>query len=343
MRKVVIHKAGGYDRLRVEEHPTPSPAKGEVLVSVEAAGINYADISIRMGLYASAQKYVGWPITPGFEVAGTVAAVGEGVTQWKEGDDVLAVTRFGGYTSDLVVPEHQVFAIPDGFSKDEAAGFPTVFLTAYYALVSLADVQAGQNVLVHSAAGGVGSSLLQLGRIKGARSVGVVGRSNKVEVAEKFGADVVIDKSTQDLWKVAKREAPEGYQVVLDANGVSTLGESYNHLAPTGRLVVYGFASMLPKKGGRPNWLKLAWDWLRTPRFNPLDMTTDNKSVMAFNLSYLFDHKEVLAKSMDQLLGWCYTGEIKPSPVTTYALEDVAQAHKDIESSLTVGKLVLKP
>jgi NADPH:quinone reductase-like Zn-dependent oxidoreductase len=218
-----------------------------------------------------------------------------------------------------------------------------VFLTAYYGLIRLADVRPGHRVLVHSAAGGVGSSLLQLGRLNGAVMVGVVGKTHKVEVAQSLGADVVIDKSKTALWAEAEKAAPDGYQIILDANGVSTLGDSYKHLAPTGRLVVYGFASMLPKKGGRPNWFKLAWDWLRTPRFNPMEMTGSNKNVMAFNLSYLFEQVELLSEGMEDLLRWCEEGKIKPPPVTSYALEDVAQAHKDIESGMTVGKLVLEP
>ena len=205
MRKVVIQKAGSYKELRVEEHPDPTPREGEVLVRVVAAGINYADIVVRMGLYSSAKKYVGWPITPGFEATGVITAVGKGVKRWKAGDAVLAVTRFGGYTSHLVVPEHQVFPVPKGFSMSEAAGFPAVFLTAYYGLIRLADVRPGHRVLVHSAAGGVGSSLLQLGRLNGAVMVGVVGKTHKVEVAQSLGADVVIDKSKTALWAEAKK------------------------------------------------------------------------------------------------------------------------------------------
>jgi hypothetical protein len=130
MRKVVIHSAGGHDKLNVEDHPDPSPKAGEVLVAVEAAGVNFADTTVRMGLYESAKEFVGWPITPGFEVAGKVLAVGDGVSRFTPGDHVLAVTLFGGYASRVVVPEHQVFAIPDGLDTATAAGLPAVFLTA---------------------------------------------------------------------------------------------------------------------------------------------------------------------------------------------------------------------
>lgn len=343
MRIVVIHKAGGHDRLTLETRPDPSPSAGEVVVATEAVGVNYADCIVRMGLYASAREYVGWPITPGFEFAGKVAAVGAGVTRVREGDDVLGVTRFDGYASHVVVPEHQVFARPRALDVNAAAGFPAVFLTAHFALFELAHPHRGDAILVHSAAGGVGSALLQLGRRAGCKMVGVVGAAHKVEVARALGADEVIDKSEGRLWERAKQIAPSGYAVICDANGPSTLKDSYRHLGSPGKLVIYGFASMLPKKGGKPNWGKLAADWVRVPRFNPLDLTNDNKSVMAFNLSYLFERRDLLLGAMTELLGWVDEGNLVMPPVTTFPLDAVADAHRAIESGQTVGKLVLRP
>ncbi len=343
MRKVVIPRAGGYDRLKLETQPDPTPATDEVVVSTEAIGVNYADCVIRMGLYASAREYVGWPITPGFEFAGTVSAVGASVKDLAPGARVFGVTRFGGYSTHVAVPRHQVFPLPARFDMAQAAGFPTVFLTAYYALFELAHARPGSTLLVHSAAGGVGGALLQLGRIAGCRTVGVVGSSHKVEAARALGADVVIDKSREVLWRAAEQAAPRGYDVVLDANGVSTLRESYRHLARPGKLIIYGFHSMLPRKGGRPNWVKLAADFLRTPRFNPLQLTSDNASVLAFNLSYLFERKDVLAEAMGRLLTWVDEGRITPLAITHFPLERVADAHRALESGSTVGKLVLVP
>ncbi len=343
MRKVVIHSAGSHSKLRLEEHPIPEPAEGQVLVEVRAIGINYADCIVRMGLYESAKKYVGWPITPGFEVAGVISGVGPGVDAARVGEEVIAVTRFGGYTTHLVVDQDYVVARPDELSMEQAAAFPSVALTAWFALFELAHPRPGWTMLVHSAAGGVGSVLVQLGRVAGCRVVGVVGASHKVAAVEALGADVVIDKSSQDLWTAAEQASPDGYQVICDANGVATLGDSYAHLAPPGKLVVYGFHTMMPRKGGRPNWLKLARDWVRTPRFNPLEMTGSNRSVLAFNLSYLFDNKWFFEEAMAQLLGFLADGALLPPTVTTYPLDRVADAHRDLESAQTVGKLVLIP
>lgn len=348
-RRVRIDAAGSYDRLRLIEEPTPRPGPGEVLIDVKAAGVNYADVIVRMGLYASAKELVGWPITPGFEVAGEVLAVGEGVSDLEVGARVFAVSLFGGYAERLVVPRHQVFQLPASMTFVEGASVPVVYLTAHFALHSLANPRKTDHLLVHSAAGGVGGALVQVAKIRGCTVTGVVGGSHKVETARKSGCDHVIDKSKVDLWREAERIAPGGYDVVLDANGVATLKQSYAHLARPGKLVVYGFSTMMPKyrkdggkaRGGKPNYLKLAADFVRTPRFNPLDMTNQSRSVMAFNLSYLFDRRDILEEAMADIQGWLEAGQITPPPATEYPLSDVARAHQDIESGRTVGKLVL--
>lgn len=343
MRKVVIPSAGSYDRLTLEEFALPEPEVNQVRIDVRASGVNYADVIVRMGLYQSALELVGWPITPGFEVSGIVSAVGDEVTDFSVGDEVVAVTLFDGYASHVVVDDIYVFDKPESLGFEDAASLPAVMMTAWFALYELAHPREGSKVLIHSAAGGVGSSLVQLAKIRGCEVVGVVGASHKVDTCKSLGADQVIDKSTQDLWAEAERFAPDGYDVICDANGVATLKDSYEHLRRAGKLVVYGFHTMMPKKGGKPNWLKLASGWLRTPRFNPLEMTTNSRSVLAFNLSYLFDRSDMLELFVSDLQRWLAEGRVVAPPVTTYALEDVAQAHRDIESGQTVGKLVLIP
>jgi len=341
MRKIVIHSPGGYDRLVVEQHPDLLPADDEVLIDVQAAGINYADCVTRMGLYASARHYVGYPITPGFEVAGRVSATGKDITDLAPGTPVFAITRFNGYASQLVASRRQVFPLPATLDFRQAAALPAVALTAWYALFELAHPHAGDSLLVHSAAGGVGSMLVQMGRLAGCRVIGVVGASHKVDAVTALGADAVIDKSMQNLWPEAERLVPGGFHVVLDANGVATLGASYRHLAPTGKLVVYGFHGMLQTRLGVPRRLRLAWDWLRTPRFSPFDLTTHNRSVLGFNLSYLFDHSTTLQRGMHQILDWQAAGKLRLPAVTPYPFESVAAAHRALESGQTTGKLVL--
>ncbi|MBX3232243.1 MAG: zinc-binding dehydrogenase [Labilithrix sp.] len=342
VKRVRIRSAGGYEKLEIEEVAAREPAQGEVRIAVEAIGVNFADCIVRMGLYASAKEYVGWPITPGFEVAGRVDRVGEGVTRHRVGDRVIGLTRFDGYATSVVVPEHQAFGFPAAWSMEAAAGFAVVFFTADYALSELAHPRKGASLLVHSAAGGVGTALLQLARAYELRAIGVVGAPHKVKVAKEQGAEHVIDKSSEDLWAAAERYAPKGYDVVLDANGVETLAGSYEHLRPTGRLVVYGFHTMMRRGGpGTPSWPKLALDWLRTPRFNPLDLTNDNKSVMAFNLSYLFEERALIDEARARLMALADRGAITPPATRAFPFDAVADAHRAIESGTTTGKLVL--
>ncbi|MDC0671135.1 synaptic vesicle VAT-1 family membrane protein [Nannocystis radixulma] len=341
MRKVVIAAPGGHERLTLVDTEMPRPAPGEVRIAVTAIGVNYADCVVRMGLYASAEEFVGWPITPGFEVAGVVDALGEGVTDLAVGAEVIAVTRFGGYATALCVPVHQVFAVPPGLSLAEAAAVPAVYLTAWYALHALAHARAGESVLVHSAAGGVGGALCQFARRAGCRVIGVVGGPHKVAAAQAVGADVVIDKSRTALWPAVRSAAPDGVDVACDANGPETLRQSYRHLAAGGRLIVYGFHTMLPRTGGKPNKLKLALAYLRTPWFSPLALTNENRGVLGFNLSYMFHRAPLLREGMAAITDGLAAAELRPPPVTTYPLDQVAQAHRDLESGRTVGKLVL--
>lgn len=331
MRKVVIHKPGGYEKLVLEDHPTPTPSAGKVLVRTRACGVNYADVCVRWGVYASAKEYVGWPITPGFEFSGLD----------EEGNEVFGVTRFGGYSTHVLADKELVWKKPASLSFEAAAALPAVFLTAYHGLTQSVPVRKGMKVLIHSAAGGVGSALVQMAKIYGFEVTGVVGSSHKTAYLEELGCDHIIDKSREDLWARARKIAPSGYDLVYDANGPETLKQSYAALRPTGKLVCYGFHTMLPKQGGRMNYLKAGWGMLRMPRFNPLAMTSENKSVVAFNLSFLFDRKDLLAEGMADILRWLDEGKLKPPKVQTFALDRVAHTHRAIESGKTMGKLVL--
>jgi NADPH:quinone reductase-like Zn-dependent oxidoreductase len=344
MKKIVIARPGGYRRLRVQEFENPTPVNNEVLVEVTAAGVNFADIFIRLGLYKSAREFVGWPITPGFEFSGRVVKCGDDVTDLNQGDRVFGVTRFGAYATHLCVPREQVFAIAEDsrFTSDQWAAFPTVFLTAYHGLFQNFVPRSGMNILVHSAAGGVGGALLQLGRIAGCRMTGVVGATHKVNTAFECGADRVIDKSREDLWACAREIARDGFDVVFDAGGPATLKQSYRHLAPAGKLVSYGFHSMLSTHGGVANYFKLIWQYFRVPRWSPLDMTQQNKSLIAFNLSFLFNRKDLLQEAMQDLIKWVAEGKIKAPAIQPFSFEKVADAHRALESGITVGKLILK-
>jgi synaptic vesicle membrane protein VAT-1 len=343
MLKVVIHSPGGYEKLRLEEHDDPQPSEFEVCIDVHFAGVNYADSLVRRGVYESAKKYVGWPITPGFEVSGVVSKVGKAVSQFQPGDQVLAFTRFNGYSSLLVVHETQVIGLPASFSIEQGAAFPATYMTAFYSLFQIFKLPPSSLLLIHSAAGGVGSALTILAKIAGHHVVGVVGQAQKLEYAKDLGADFVYDKSSPDFtWKSIFQDHPQGFDAAYDANGYTTLRVSYDCLRETGKLVAYGSHSLLPREGGKVDYLKAIWGLLRTPRFNPLNLISDNKSIIGFNLSFLFEQKSLIHETLEGLSQKIQGGKLTPPQVKMFPVEDVAKAHSHIESGSSIGKIVLQ-
>ena len=199
-------------------------------------------------------------------------------------------------------------------------------------------------VLVHSCAGGVGSMLVGMSKIIGLHVVGVVGQTSKVEEAKKLGCDVVIDKSREDLWSVAEHASPHGFIAVFDANGVSTLQQSYDHLAPSGRLVVFGFHSNLPMGASMLSpmeWIRMGVKMASMPKFDAMELTVSNKSVLGFNLSFFADERDVLSDMFDQVLEWIEQGKLKCPGIVEMEMKDIASAHSLIQSGKSTGKIVL--
>ena len=370
---VAIGRPGGKEQLRVitlkpgyatcgynVDNPTPFievsgtlPPKS-VLLRTYYFSINYADCCIRWGLYESANKFVGWPIVPGFDIAGIIEKVSDDDDSGlKVGDQVYGATFFGAYSTRVLVPSNQLRKTPKGLTLAQAASLPAVSLTALYGLylggqypADLRPRPSNRSILVHSAAGGVGSMLVQMAKLLGmSKVVGVVGRSAKVDAAKALGCDVVIDKSQEDLWKLAEDAAPKGYAVVADANGVSTLQESYNHLAPTGRLIVFGFHSNLPMGNDMLHpleWLRMIQKMSRLPKFNPMRLTATNKSLLGFNLSFFVEEVEMLGILYDQITAWFEAGQLQCPRVVEMDLGEVAAAHDLIQSGTSVGKIVIR-
>ena len=265
---------------------------------------------------------------------------------------------FGAYSNRVCIPTIQLRKIPDcidSFSK--AAAFPAVSLTALYALHLAGYFPGGveegasrhrfknKSILIHSAAGGVGSFLVQMSKILGLGPiVGVVGRTSKVEEAYRLGCDVVIDKSCEDLWRAAAKACPGGFATICDANGVSTLKQSYNSLAPSGRLIVFGFHSNLPLGQAMLNpleWMRMAKKQSNMPLFDAMDLTVSNKSVLGFNLSFFAEEREVLSDMFDQILEWIRYEKLKCPNVEEMKMENISQAHELISSGKSVGKIVV--
>lgn len=337
MKRIVVRRPGGHAALELLREPDPVPGPGQFRVAARAAGVNYADVVVREGYYEAAKGL--YPLTPGFEYAGVVDAAGPGASGFKVGDRVFGFTRFGGYASSQLAEPGRLRLMPDGWSFEECAALPAVQLTAHHGLFGVAKAVAGETILVHSAAGGAGSAFLQQARLSGLRAIGVVGSEAKRAAALASGAAAVAVRGPR-LWEVLDRLAPDGFDAIFDANGVTTPKPGFDRLKPGGRLVVFGFAEIMPR-GGRPFLPLLAWNWLRVPRFSPLEMTSRNRAVMGFNVVFLTDRPELARDGFDAIARWARDGSLSRPLLTAFPLERAADAHRALESGKTTGKLVL--
>lgn len=334
MKQLVIPRYGAPEVLEVREAPDPSVVPGTVRIRVRAAGINFSDLLARQGLYPDAPKP---PCTVGYEVAGVVDAVGAGVTAPRAGDRVVATTRFGGQSELVVVPVTAVFPLPAGWTFEQGAAFPVVYLTAHHLLVRVAAARRGETVLVHAAAGGVGLAVAELGRLFGFRVLGLAS-SGKHAILREYGVEP-LDSRDPGWFDAVRRVAPRGVDVVLDPVGGASWRHGYRLLARAGRLVCYG-ASVL-SEGSRRNVVKIVWRVFRFPRFGPLALMNDNKSVAGVNLGHLWNDQALLMPQVEALLGYAREGRLTPRVDRTFPLAEAAAAHRHIHERRNIGKVVL--
>ncbi len=336
MRSVWIPRIGPPEVLEVRDVPDPHAGAGQVRIRVRASGVNFADCMARMGLYPDAPKL---PCVVGYEVAGTVDEVGAGVSGVAAGAAVLAPTRFNGYAELVTVPAEQVVPLPEGMTMEEGAALPVNYLTAILMLEAFAHVRAGERVLVHGAAGGVGLAAVQLALVNGAEVIGTASPS-KHAMLRAAGVAHTIDYRTADVEAEVRRiTGGRGVDVVLDPIGGEQLRRSYRMLAPFGRLVAYGFSAAAP--GTSRQVLTAAWQFLRMPRFSPIALMNDNRAVMGFNLGHLWDEVALLRRELETLLEYFRGGRIRPTVGRTFPLEQAAAAHAHLQSRQNVGKVVL--
>ncbi|MEK7858547.1 MAG: zinc-binding dehydrogenase [Elusimicrobiota bacterium] len=337
MKSVFITRQGGPEVLESRESPDPDPAEGQVRVRVKAAGVNFADILMRMGLYPGAPKT---PFVPGYEAAGVIDRLGPGVMSAKEGDQVVVPTDFGGYTDTLVVPAFQVFPIPPGKSFNAAAALTVNYLTAYEALIEQGNLRkSGGRILVHGAAGGVGIAAAQIAKIYGAEVFGTASAS-KHEFLRKQGVAHPIDYRKEDFERVIKEKTKgRGVHVAMDPIGGKSFAKSYRSLAASGKLIVYGFSAAAT--GPERSWLNLAWQYLRTPRFSPFDMMGDNRGVIGLHLGRMTAERELLTTALRQLVAWWGEGKLEPVVGAAFPAAMAHKAHEYIQGRENIGKVVL--
>ncbi|RMG15770.1 MAG: alcohol dehydrogenase [Deltaproteobacteria bacterium] len=338
MRQVWIPKHGPPEVLEVREAPEPRPKAGEIRIQVAAAGINFADILARIGLYPDAPPL---PAVVGYEVAGTVDAVGEGVEGFSVGDRVAALTRFGGYSESVVVPVTQAVRVPEGLSLEKAAAVPVNFLTAWLMLVHLGNIHRGERVLIHSAGGGVGLAAVQIARWRGAEIFGTASAAKHGRLRE-MGVAHCIDYRREDFEaRVREITGGEGVHLVLDAVGGESFRKSYRCLAPTGRLFLFGVSSFAP--GRRRDLFAVLRGFLSLPSFKPLDLMQRNRGVFGVNMGRLWHLSGLMEGILKALFERIEAGDFDPVVDRSFRFDEAAQAHRYIQDRKNFGKVLLVP
>jgi len=312
-------KAGNLKNLKLTQFDLEDPNQDEVSVEVKAIGLNFADIFAIMGLYSATPK---GEFIPGLEYAGVITKVGSQVKEFKTGDKVMGVIRFGAYTTHLNIDHRYVVPLPQPWTFEEGAAYLVQLLTAYYALKNLGDIQKGQTVLIHSAVGGVGLWALQIAKKYHTYTIGTVGSANKVKFAKEQGYDQVIVRSNN--FKSDLKQGLEGRELnlIIDCIGGKIFQTGYDLLASMGRVVVFGSAHYA-FTGDSPNYIKLLFKYIRRPKIDPQKMIEKNKGVLGFNLIWIYDKADLmhqLLSEIDQLglqkphVGHEYSFEELPKP-----------------------------
>lgn len=337
MRRIWITKHGPPEVLQVREEPDPAPGAGEVRIRVRAAGINFADLMARVGLYPDAPPV---PCVVGYEVSGVVDAVGAGVKGLAEGDRVFGMPHFGGYTDTLAVPERQAFRMTEAMSFEEAAALPVVYLTAHHMMLYTGNLRPRSRVLVHSAAGGVGLAAVQLAKTRDCEIFGVASKGKHGFLREQGVAhplDVAAD------WEAEVRAATKGRGVdlILDPVGGPSWARGYELLAPAGRLVAFGLSAA--SSGKTRNLLHALGQVVRIKRWSPRTLMDDNKTISGCNMGHLFGELDMLSEQFQALVGLYEAGQIKPHVGRTFGFDEAAAAHHFLHDRKAVGKVLLVP
>ena len=338
MKQVWIPRFGEPEVLEIREAPDPKPKAGQVRVRVQASGINFADILARMGLYPDAPKL---PAVVGYEVTGTVDGVGEGVEGFSDGDRVVSMTRFGGYSDVICVPQAAVRLIPDALDFEGAASIPVNYLTAWLMLVRLGNVRPGEKVLVHACAGGVGLAAVQICRHFGAEIIGTASEGKHQRLLD-MGVSACIDYRTLDFQDEVKRLTDDrGVDIALDAVGGESFRKSYKSLADLGRLFIFGVSSLAP--GTKRSWISALAGLSKMKPFKPLHLMSHNKGVYGVNLGHLWHRGDELTTMLGQILDLFADGTFKPVVDRSFPFSEAAAAHRYIQERKNFGKVVLIP
>ncbi|MFZ1203417.1 MAG: medium chain dehydrogenase/reductase family protein [Candidatus Acidiferrales bacterium] len=342
MRALVVRRYGPPNVFELQQLPDPQPKAGEVLIRVKAIGVNFADLMQRMGIYPGTPKP---PFVPGLEIAGVVEKIAPGGKAGDEsaplrvGDAVAAFPEFGAYAEWAAVPASQVHRLPPGMRFEDGAAIPANYLTAYHAMFTMGNLQPGDRILIHGAAGGVGIAAVQLAHTRNLVIFGTAGPL-KQEYLRKIGVDHAIDYEKNDFVDVVKKYAPDGVEMVMDPIGGKSFSRSFKCLGPVGRLVVYGFSAAAGPDGKRSP-LRAARAFLATPRFHPLKLMEKNATIIGVNLRGVRARGSLLRQELDDVFRMYTDGKIKPVIAKMFPLEQAAEAHAYIQARKNIGKVIL--
>jgi NADPH:quinone reductase-like Zn-dependent oxidoreductase len=332
MRTIVITKPGGPKVLQVREQGSPQLSAGEIRIDVSAAGVNFADIMARIGLYPDSPKT---PCVVGYEVAGTVVQVGDGVDGFAAGQRVVASTKFGGYASEVVVPATDAFALPDRLSFDQGAAIPVNYGTAWAGLLDYGNLKAGDRVLIHSAGGGVGIAATQIAKRIGAEIYGTASPAKHERIRE-LGVEHPLDY-TSPGWE---RGLPR-FDVILDAVGGRSFRRSYSMLRGGGRLIAYGASAVV--SGQKRNPVAALKAVASMPRFNMIKQTGESKAVIGLNMLTLWKEHGSLKPWIKPLQELMDDGTIEPVIAGAFPFEEAGAAHTMLVERRNIGKVTLTP
>jgi len=338
MRALVLVKEGAAEQaFDLQELPTPKPGKGKVLIAVSHFGLNYADVMSRLGLYNDRPAL---PVILGYEAVGVIKELGEGVTEYAIGDRVLAFTHFGGYADHVVTPALGLVKLTDDVPSEIAPALATQYCTAWYAACMMMNLNAGDKVLIHAAAGGVGTALVQIAKWKGCEVFGTVGSDKKMDYLKSIGVDHAINYRKVDFAeKIAAMLNNDRLDVAFDPVGGSTFKRSLQLLGSGGRIVTFGASEWSSTKGGFIDKLKLAFGF---GFLHPIGLLMKSRSVIGVNMLRIGENKpEYLAQAKREVFAHFQSGVLKPTIDNVYSYKELAEAHTALEKRNTIGKVVV--
>jgi NADPH:quinone reductase-like Zn-dependent oxidoreductase len=335
-RKVYrINKAGSINDLKLIEENLSEPGINEVTVEVKSIGLNFADLFAIQGLYSATPK---GSFIPGLEYSGIVLKTGSDVKDFKAEDKIMGAIRFGAYTTHLNIDTRYILKLPDSWSFEEGSAFTVQALTAYYALVELGNIKNNDTVLVHSAAGGVGIYANRIAKKFNAYTIGTIGSESKRNFLFNEGYDDVILRKYDFGERLKKALGERELNIVLESIGGKIFSESFKALAPSGRIIIYGGAQFM-SHSSRPNYLNVLYKFLTRPKVDPLSLSNINKSVMGFNLIYLWERPDELKRMSEKILSMNFE---KPFIGKEFSFKSLIKALKYFQTGKSIGKVVIK-